>query len=293
MDIIKYKVFLNTVDRGCFNKVCEDLGYTQSGISKMMSSMENEIGFPLIVRNNKGISLTSEGERVLPLIRQLVKDNEALEEEFSFIRGIESGMVRIGSFPTTAFAWMSQILRSFHAEHPHIQVEVVEENSLKLLEQWLNQGIIDIGLFSYQPHHNFNWISIKKDPYVALLPKSHPLEKKAMIPIKDLFKEKMILFKSHEGLDQDVVGLMAHVDIKVTPSYTTNSDFTVIRMVEQNQFVTILPKLIADYAVDLFEVVYRPIDVDVSREIGMAVKYIDRVSPAIKKFIEHAKNAML
>lgn len=293
MDITKYEVFLNTVDRGGFNKVCEDLGYTQSGISKMMRSMEKEIGFPLITRSNKGTTLTTEGERLLPLIRQLVKDNQMLEEDFSSILGLESGIVRIGCFPTTAFAWMPKILSIFNQNHPNIQVEVVEENSLKQLEQWLNQGIIDIGIFSYQPWQNFDWVSIKTDPYVALLPENHLLGKYDVVPIKDLFREKVILFKSHEGLDQDVTGLMRHVDFEVKPSFTTNSDFTVMHMVEHNDFITILPKLIADYAVELFEVVSRPIDVDVSRDLGMAVISKDSISPATLRFMQYTIDCAL
>ena len=291
MDITKYEVFLNAVDCGSFYKVCEDLGYTQSGISKMMQSMEKEIGFPLITRSNKGVVLTSEGERVIPLIRRLVKDKELLEEEFSAIHGVESGIVRIGSFPTMGFAWMPKIVSSFHVKQPNIQVEVVEENSLKLLEQWLNQGIIDIGIFSHQPHQKYDWFNIKNDPYVALLPKDHLLGRRHIVPLKGLLEENMILFKTHEGLDQDVIGLMRYVDMEVKPSYTSNSDFTVMRMVEKNNFVTIIPKLIADYAGELFEVISRPIDIKVTRDIGMAVLSKDRISPATKKFIQCANNS--
>ena len=72
MDIKKYEVLLSTLDKGCFAKACEDLGYTQPAITHMMKSMEREIGFPLLKRSNKGIQLTSEGREVLPLIRELV-----------------------------------------------------------------------------------------------------------------------------------------------------------------------------------------------------------------------------
>ena len=72
LDIKKYEVLLSTLDKGCFAKACEDLGYTQPAITHMMKSMEREIGFPLLKRSNKGIQLTSEGREVLPLIRELV-----------------------------------------------------------------------------------------------------------------------------------------------------------------------------------------------------------------------------
>ncbi|QAT43273.1 LysR family transcriptional regulator [Aminipila luticellarii] len=293
MDLIKYEIFLSIADRGSYSKVCEEFGYTQSGISKMMNSMENEIGFPLIVRNNKGISLTAEGKRMLPLVRQLIKDKGTLEEEFSSIRGVETGMVRIGSFPTAAYVWMPGILRAFHQRFPGIQVEVIEDNNINLLEQWLNQGFIDLGIFSKQAPFHFDWTSIKQDPFVALLPKNHPLGEKQIIPIDELFEENVVLFRSHEGEDPDTYCWMKHVHGEIHPVFTTNSDFTTIRVVEQNGFVTILPELIAKYAVDSYDVIYRPLDIQETREIGIAVRTKERISPAAKKFIQYAKDNML
>lgn len=290
MDIIKYEAFLKVVDRGSYNKACEDLGYTLSGISKMMKSMEEEIGVPLIIRNNKGITLTTEGERVLPLIRQLISYKDALEEEFSLIRGIESGKIRIGSFPTTSFAWIPKIMQKPKSEHPNIEVEILEENSIKQLEKWLNQGIIDVGIFSRQPYHAYDWFGVQVDTYVALLPKAHPLTAKEIVTMKELLEEDFILFKSHEGIDQDVFNAMRYVEFNAMPKYTSNSDFSVIHMVEQNDFVTLIPRLIAEHAVLEFDVEIRPVDIDVNREIGFAVRDIEKVSPAVRQLIKYIKN---
>ena len=82
MDIKKYEVLLAVVDKGSFIKAAADLGYTQSGITYMMNSLEKECGFPLLQRSNKGVMLTLEGERLIPVIRRLVNINLELEEEF-------------------------------------------------------------------------------------------------------------------------------------------------------------------------------------------------------------------
>ena len=175
MDLKKYEVLLKVVDRGNINNVSYDLGYTHSGISKMLNSMETELGFQIVKRNNKGITLTPEGEKLMPIIRNIVKENEKLEEEISLINGLEKGTVRIGCFPTTAFVLIPGLLRKFYDKYPRIQIEVLEEHSLEQLEQWLNRGIIDIGIFSRQPHHHFEWLKEIDDEYVALLPSGHPL----------------------------------------------------------------------------------------------------------------------
>ena len=285
MDLKKYEVLLKVVDRGNINNVSYDLGYTHSGISKMLNSMEAEVGFQIIKRNNKGITLTPEGEKLMPIIRNIVKENEKLEEEIALINGLERGTVRIGCFPTTGFVLIPSILKEFQSQYPHIQVEVLEEHSLEQLEQWLNRGIIDIGVFSRQPHHKFQWLMELDDEYVALLPADHHLCGQEQVSVKELFEEKVLLFKSHKGLDQDIIQILQYVDVKEHEGYTSNSDFTVIRMVEQNGFVALMPKMIAEYALSLFDVEYRPIDVQINRTIGFAVKSKEDISPSLKRLI--------
>ncbi len=293
MDLVKYEVFLDIVERGSYSKVCEDLGYSLSGISKMMKSMEEEIDIPLINRTNKGITLTSDGEKVLPLIRQLINYKEVIEEEFSLIRGVESGKIRIGGFPTISFTWISSLIAIFKKNHPNIAIEVIEENSIKNLEQWLNQGIIDVALFSKQPYHNYDWVGVKKDRYVALFSKEHRFAQVEQVPVNQLFEEDLVLFKSHEGIDQDVVRVMQYVGYDKVPKYTSNSDFTVIRLAERLGFVALIPELIAKAVIDLFDVGFRPIDVDVTREIGFAVRDVKRVSPAVRQLLKYAKDVEL
>lgn len=293
MDLVKYEVFLDIVERGSYSKVCEDLGYSLSGISKMMKSMEEEIDIPLINRTNKGITLTSDGEKVLPLIRQLINYKEVIEEEFSLIRGVESGKIRIGGFPTISFTWISSLIAIFKKNHPNIAIEVIEENSIKNLEQWLNQGIIDVALFSKQPYHNYDWVGVKKDRYVALFSKEHRFAQVEQVPVNQLFEEDLVLFKSHEGIDQDVVRVMQYVGYDKVPKYTSNSDFTVIRLAEKLGFVALIPELIAKAVIDLFDVDFRPIDVDVTREIGFAVRDVKRVSPAVRQLLKYAKDVEL
>lgn len=293
MDLVKFETFLSIVERGSYSKACEDLGYTLSGISKMMKSMEEEIGIPLIVRTNKGIHVTPEGETIIPYIRQLVNDKEIIEEELALMKGVESGRIRIGCFPTVSFSLVPEIINYFKENHPNISIEVTEENGIKNLEQWLNQGIIDVAIFSRQPYHNYDWTNLQEDSYVALFNREHRFMDYDVVPVDELFDEEMVLFKSHEGIDQDVIQVMKHVEGKKMPRYTTNSDFTAIRLTEKLGFVTLLPELIARNAVKTFDVDYRPIDVNVCREIGFAVRDAKRLSPAVKQLLKYAKDMEL
>lgn len=289
MDILKYEAFLNVVDRGSLSQSADDLGYTRSALSKMVSSMEKEIGFPLVKRTKQGVELNEEGERVLPLIRNLVRANYALEEEYSMIRGFASGKIRIGCFPSLAYMMMADILTEFHESYPNVQMEVVEEHSLPQIESWLRKGIIDVAFISKEPYHDYYWVDVMEDPYVVLLPAGHPLEKKEIVPIKELFMHRLILFKTHEGYDQDMVKFADLMVSQKEPEYTTNSINLVEKMVVKDRCAAIVSLSMAKNAARLYPVIYRSLDRKVVRELGFAVKDRENLSPMVKQFLQYLK----
>mgnify|MGYP000354417393 CR=1 FL=1 len=126
MSMQKYQAFVCAVEKGSLSKAAEELGYTQSGISHMMKSLEEEVGFPLLVRTATGIRPNPEGEMLLPYIRELLGSNENLEQSISAIRGVDTGRIRIASFFSVAVSWLPWILREFRRDYPNVDVQIIE-----------------------------------------------------------------------------------------------------------------------------------------------------------------------
>lgn len=290
MDIRKYEVFLAVVDRGSFIKAANDLGYTQSGITHMMNSMEKECGFPLLMRSNKGVSLTLEGEKALPEIRRIVAANNHLEEYFQEIRGIKTGKVRVGCFPTIACALMPKIFKRFRQAYPDITLDIVEENSVKTLEGWLSSGFLDVAFFSKQPQQAYDWVPIMDDEYLAVLPKDHPLAVYKTITPADLMSEHFFMFRSIDGIDKDVSRYFATQGVSIISTFTSNSDYAVMYMIDEGLGVGMQPKLILDLcAVSHPNLVTRPLQPRATRQLGLAVKSMDGCPLAVRRFIACVK----
>ena len=294
MDIKKYEVLLDAIDKGSFIRACEELGYTQSGLTHMMNSLEKEVGFPLLQRSNKGIQLTPEGREVLADIRELVRLNEQLEQKFSRIRGTETGKVRVGSYPTIACAWLPRIIRRFRELYPGIRVEVQEESSIRRLERNLQEGRLDLGFFSRQPNLALEWIPLQKDPYLAVLPKGHPLAELEAVPAEALMGEEFLMCKSIEGMDPDIVRYFKENGLSIASSYSFNSDTTIVHMVEQDVGVSMLPKLFLDVALNgaTGHVVTRPMKPRAYRELGLAARSFRHMSPAMERFVKCARDVL-
>ena len=76
MESKKLEALLMAVDLGSFTKAAEVLGYTQSGLTHMMNSLEKEVGFTLLERGRSGVRLTEEGERIAPAVREFLFETQ-------------------------------------------------------------------------------------------------------------------------------------------------------------------------------------------------------------------------
>jgi len=65
LTLTKFEIFNTIVEVGSLTKTAEKLNMTQSGVSYAVSTLEDELGFILLKRDRSGISLTSNGERIL------------------------------------------------------------------------------------------------------------------------------------------------------------------------------------------------------------------------------------
>ena len=120
MGASKYKVLLTAVDLGSFSAAAQKLGYTQSGLTHMMNTLEGEVGFPILQRGYYGIKLTPAGERLIPRIRALVMCEDALENEIDIVRSYGDKVIRIGAFSSIAETWLPTIVQRLEKEIPRL-----------------------------------------------------------------------------------------------------------------------------------------------------------------------------
>lgn len=78
MDSVKCEALLLAAEQGSLTRAGEILGYTQSGITRMIRSLEQETGFPMLIRTQHGVRLTADGKAMLPALRNIVKAQQIL-----------------------------------------------------------------------------------------------------------------------------------------------------------------------------------------------------------------------
>lgn len=283
MDINKYSIFLEVARQNSLSKAAETLGYTQSGISHTLKRLEQDVNLSLFDRNRNGAFLTPAGQELYPYITALVQSQENLEQAIHSLHNLKKGSLNIGTYSSIARNWLPSIIQRFKKDFPSIAIHFKEGGNEDII-QWLKNREVDIGFFSFGFEENFEWIPLKEDPLMAVLPKDYPTDKNCVL--LEEFNEKVFII-SELGTDIDIHRTLAKYHITPDIQYSAIDDYTIVAMVAHHLGVSILPGLILTGQED--HVLTLPLSPYTTRQLGIAIPSLEMASPAALEFIEYAK----
>lgn len=281
-NIQKYMSFIKTVEVGSFTKAAEVLKYSQSGISRMISDLEREWGVVLLERGRHGANLTSAGIELLPYAKKLVTEYERLQARIDEINGIQSGLIRIGTFSSVATHWLPKIISGFQKNCPNIDYELLLGDYTEI-ETWIEEGRVDCGFLRLPARGKFETCFLAEDRLMAILPESHPLAGCEKFPVEALCNDPFMLLE--KGDKAEIAALFERCGIHPNIKFTTWDDYAIMSMVEGGLGISILPELILKRTP--YRVAAKELDVPAYRKIGIAVKSERTATPAAKKFLEY------
>lgn len=281
MESKKLEALLIAADLGSFTKAAEVLGYTQSGLTHMMNSLEREIGFPLLDRGRYGVRLTAEGERIAPTIRAFLQANANLDSAIAQVSAFRNETIRVAAFASMAMHWLPTIIQQFRAECPNVDVDIRMADNVEAPYELLNQGKMDIIFASRQEMGAYDWIHLRDDTMFAVLPKDYDLGGRERFPLSE-FEDKEFIMPS-QGFDKDIMRVLNREGVRPDIRPTAVDDATVIGMVEHGLGISMMTELTLRGRTEHIKVI--PVEPSASRELGVAVRSVSEASQSLRKFI--------
>ncbi|MEE0516064.1 MAG: LysR family transcriptional regulator [Emergencia sp.] len=281
-NILKYKAFIETVHQGSFSKAAENLHYSQSGISRMISDLEKEWALTLLERGRGGVQLTAEGKSLLPKILQLCTQYDELRNQIDRLHGLESGLLRIGTFSSVAVHWLPPVIKRFQHDYPGIDYELLT-GEYSRIEQWIMDGRVDLGFVLLPVRQELSMVSVYQDELLAILPEGHPLEGYQKVPLEVMADYNFMLRETAEKAE--ISPLFEAEGIRPNIQFTTYDDYAILSMVENGLGISILPQLILNRIP--YRVVTRSLEPPAYRRIGLALKDKENAPLAVKRFLEY------
>ena len=282
MDAKKLEILMTAVDLGSFSRASEVVGYTQSGLTLLVNSLEREIGFPLIVRSHNGISLTEQGRDLMPDIRQFLQANASLENRIQGIREKQTETIRIAAYASIAMFWMPEILYRFRRICPNVDVDLrMVDHALEPFEL-LQDGKTDVIFASRQNYGTCEWTPLYHELLYAILPRDYPLKSPTEFPLKE-FEGKEFLMP-YGRFDIDVHAAFKREGVKANEQTVYVDDETVIRMVGKGLGISMMSELMIRGNTD--DVLCIPVTPKSIRELGMGTEKGVELSESVRRLKE-------
>lgn len=249
MDTDLLRTFLEIAEIKNFTKAASALGRTQAAISMQLSRLEQTLNAELFIRNNRHVSLTVFGEKLLPFARKILLEEKKMLS--SFTPHPVQERIRIGAPEDIAFSYFPAILQSLATEHTEVALDVSCEFTEKLL-QGLDAEEYDIILIKQDPlcpHPDSR--AIWSEPLIWVAPENSSF-------ITQISQPPIPLVLSHTPcvLRKQAVEALGNAHIEARIRFSSASLSANLAAVRAGLGITVLPKdLLTD---DLREVPYLP-----------------------------------
>lgn len=277
----RYLALQKVVELGSFTKAADVLGYTQPAMSQMITSLEKELSIKLLYRSRYGVRLTLEGEKLYPFIQRTLSQYQSMMEIAKEIKGLDTGVIRIGTISSISCHWLPELIRSFWERYPKVQF-TLHQGDYSTIPEWVRTGEVDFGFVNPEAISGMKTVFIKEGELRAVLPSDHALTAKPFVSLEDLAAEPFLLLE--EGALSEPLEAFRRRSLEPDIKLCVHDDYSILSMIEAGLGVSILPELVLRKT--NYRVAIRPIRPNVTRKIGLVMKDKNDLPIAAKYFID-------
>lgn len=283
MSFFQYEVLTKAVETGTLTQAAEELGYSQSGLTRAINALEDEWNVKILMRGRNGVKLTAEGERLLPYIRTVLHDQRRLEERIGEINGLRDGLIRIGTFNSVSAQWLPGIIKKFHTDHSGIRFELLHGTDAQIVN-WIGDGRVDVGFVAYPTRSELEADFLYRDPIVSIFAENDPLAKLEKFPLSMLPELPYVAL--NEGVEDEITAILNQNRIEPDTRFMESDDHAVIAMVEQGLGTSLMSRMMLEGFSR--RIVAVAIDPPGHRDLGIACRSKELLSNAAAEFYRYA-----
>ena len=196
LDVPDLALVREVADTGSVTRAGARLHLTQSALSHRLRAMEERLGTPLFLRMGKKMVLTPAGQRVLTAAEAVLGELGRTEDELRVLAREGSGVLRLCTQCYTGYHWLPPLLRSFHAKHPGVDVQICVDSTYRPLDALLANEI-DLGVLTLPADDRRLLVRpLFEDEMVAVVPHGHPLAAHAFVEPVALATEHLLAYKT-------------------------------------------------------------------------------------------------
>ncbi|MFQ3457795.1 MULTISPECIES: LysR substrate-binding domain-containing protein [Bradyrhizobium] len=207
MELRHLRYFVALGEELNFTRAAERLHIAQPPLSQQIRQLEDELGVTLLQRNSRPVRLTEAGELLLARARALLANFETAVADTRRVGRGQAGKLAIGFVGSAMFAGLPDLIGSYRDACPDVEL-VLDEMLAAEIAEALRRRRIDVGFArpALLPEAGLAQRLILEEPYVAALPRAHPLAERDDIALAELSDDAFVLYPARP--EPSVTGLI-------------------------------------------------------------------------------------
>ena len=191
-----WRQFIAVAEELHFSRAAQRLNMTQPPLTQAIAQLETALGIRLFERTKRSVQLTAAGAALLPEAHDLLARASALPAYARASADGEAGRLRLAFVSTVGFDLLPRWVLAFRAQHPKVQLELIEATGdVQLLA--FERAEIDAGFILHSPGFAPPGLACQRvahDPLRLALPEHSALAAKTRLTLKDLLDQPLVIF---------------------------------------------------------------------------------------------------
>jgi DNA-binding transcriptional LysR family regulator len=290
MHIETLKIFCDVVENQSFSLAASQNYITQSAVSQQIRGLEERYGKRLLERRRGSVKPTAAGAILHRCGRDIVQAFNEMEAQLQGLSNIVTGSVRLGTVHSVGLYELSDPLKAYFSDFPHVNVYLEYDRASSVYDQVL-RGNVDFGIVAYPTARaQITVVEFRSDRLVIACAPGHPLTERGRVPVGALDGEKFIAFEKGIPTRVALDRLFGTKNIKVQYVAELDNIEMVKRLVEVGAGVALLPEKSFAYEVQMGSLVKIELaDKELRRPIGIVYRSGKHFSPAAEKLMEYLR----
>ena len=245
MDLKSLKIFVETVNSQSFSLAAEHLFMTQPTLSKIIKSLEEELGTALFKKGEAGrkreVVLTYTGELIYQHALNILSEHEKIYNTIEQVQLLKKGKLTLG-LPPLGSILFSSLIALFHKQHPDIQLSFLEVGS-NSIEEAIADKRIDVGILLGNFRPTFASILVVDSAMCLLSIKDSQWRNRKTVNLIELKEESFLLFSDTFTLNSMIIKAANTVGFEPKVVCKSSQWDFIAKMVESNMGIALLPQI--------------------------------------------------
>ncbi|CAM2193392.1 LysR substrate-binding domain-containing protein [Paraburkholderia sp. A1RI_3L] len=273
------RVFIEVAQRQSFSRAGDEIGLTQSAVSRCVRELEAEIGLKLIDRTTRDVQLTDVGANLVASVSRLLADLDDTLREIREIGEQRRGRVVVAASPTVACRLMPRVIAACGRQFPYVALGLRDDVQSDVVRK-VRSGEVDFGVvIGPFAADDMTSETVMTDSFCVVMRDDHALAGRREVAWKDLDGERLVMLDQASGSRPIIDAVMSEQGVHVTVVQELGHSATVYGLVEAGIGVSVLPWLALPLPAGA-SLVARPLVPRAERTVALVRRRDRSLSPA-------------